>query len=156
MKRFVIYGLGAILIIVGGYTLYSTGSILMNVNDAKAKAGDYIQMTVVANFICSFLYIISGFLFFIRSKLSTTLLFFATIIMFIGYIGMLFHIQANKPFHVSIIQEMLIRTTGTMLYAAVAWYIFTRIRIEYPAGHNAKTFKQYIKDREMKKAKYPY
>lgn len=156
MKNFIIYTLGSILIIGGVYTLYVSGSILFNASNARAHAGKYIQMTIVTNFICSFIYIVCGFLFFIKSKLSTTLLFFATIIMFIGYIGMLFHIQANKPFEITTIQEMLIRTTGTMLYAAAAWYIFTRIRLQFPPGFNAKTFKQYMKERELRKEKYPF
>lgn len=156
MKNIIIYILGSILLVGGIYTLYTSGGILFDAPRMRAKAGNYIQMTIVANFICSFIYIVCGYLFFIKSKLSTTLLFFATIIMFIGYIGMLFHIQAGKPFDISTIQEMLIRTTGTMIYAAIAWYIFTRIRLEYPAGYNAKTFKQFIKEREMKKAKYPF
>lgn len=154
MKKFeqpVIYALGTILIIGGIYTFYITSAILFDLFDERARAGNYILITQICSFICSIIYIISGILFFRKSKLSTTLLFFATIIMFVGYIGMLFHINDNKPFELYIIPEMLIRTTSTMLYAAAAWYFFTRMRLVYPEGHDAKSFKKLMKDYQSQK-----
>lgn len=157
MKKFespVIYALGTILIVGGIYTLYISTSILFDLFDERKRAGSYIQIAVVCNFICSFIYIVSGILFFNKKKASTTLLFIATIIMFVGYIGMLFHINENKPFELSVIPEMLIRTTCTMLYAAVAWYFFTRTRLVYPDGYDAKSFKKIMKDYQTKKKNY--
>lgn len=157
MKKFeepVIYILGTILIVGGVYTLYSTSVVLFNLFDRHLETVNYIPITQVCSFICSFIYIISGILFFRKGKLATTLLFIATIIMFVGYIGMLFHINDNKPFELSIIPEMLIRTTGTMLYAAGAWYFFTRMRMVYPEGYDAKSFKKLMKDYKVKKTDY--
>lgn len=157
MKKFeepVIYILGAILIIGGVYTLYTTSVSLFNLFGRHMKVVKYIPITQVCSFICSFIYITCGILFFKKAKLATTLLFIATIIMFVGYIGMLFHINDNKPFELSIIPEMLIRTTGTMLYAAGAWYFFTRMRMVYPEGYDAKTFKKLLRDYKVKKTDY--
>lgn len=152
-----IYTLGALLILAGIYTFYSTSSTLFHLFSQTESPENYIPITQYASLICSFLYLISGILFFVRSKWnkwSTTLLFIATIIMFVGYIGMLFHINSNKPFELSIIPEMLIRTTATMLYAAAAWYFFTRMRLVYPEGHNAKTFKKLMKEYKVQKKDY--
>ncbi len=146
--------LGILLIIVGVYSFYSSTSNLFNLFDRKTSVENHIPITQYSIFICSFIYLISGVLFLLKDKLATTLLFIATIIMFVGYIGMLFHINNNKPFELSIIPEMLIRTTGTMLYAAAAWYFFTRMRLVYPEGHNAKTFKKLMKEFKTQKKDY--
>ena len=157
MKKFeppVIYSLGTVLIVGGIYTLYISAGVLFDSFGERERAGNYILIAVICNFICSFFYIVSGILFFNKKKLSTTLLFIATIIMFVGYIGMLFHINENKPFELSVIPEMLIRTTCTMLYAAGAWYFFTRTRLVYPDGHDAKSFRKIMKDYQTKKKDY--
>lgn len=157
MKKFedpLIYLLGSLLIVGGIYTFYITSAILFDLFGERAKAGNFIYITQVCNFICSFTYIISGILFFLKSKQSTTLLFIATIIMFVGYIGMLFHINSNRPFDMSVIPEMLIRTTGTMLYTAIAWHFFTRMRIDYPEGYDAKSFKKLMKEYKIKKTDF--
>lgn len=151
MKQFIIYALGSILGIAGIYTLIVSSGILFNLFGMREWVGEYIQATIVANFICSFLYLVSAWLFFKRSKWSTTILFIATIIMFIGYIGMLFHIQETQRLNVHIIGEMLIRTTGTMLYAAAAWYIFTRMRLVLPPGYTYKDLKEMSKKMKLEK-----
>lgn len=149
-----ILALGIILIGVGVYSFYSSTSLLFSLFEPKNSNENFISITQYCIFACSFIYLICGVLFLLRDKMATTLLFIATIIMFVGYIGMLFHINSNKPFELSIIPEMLIRTTGTMLYAAAAWYFFTRMRLVYPEGHNAKTFKRLMKEYKTKNKDY--
>lgn len=151
MKNIVIYILGSILGIAGLYTLYISSGLLFDLFGVRHETETYIQATSISNFICSFLYLFSSYLFFRKSKLSTSVLFIATIIMFIGYIGMLFHIQAQRPYGVRIIAEMLIRTSGTMLYAATAWYIFTRVRLVLPSGYTYKDMKNRAKKIKMEK-----
>lgn len=153
MKNIIIYVLGAILGIAGLYTLYISSGLLFDLFNMRQSVGNYIPATSIANFVCSFLYLISAFLFFKKSKQSTTILFIATIIMFLGYIGMLFHIQAHKPFDVPIIAEMLIRTSGTMLYAATAWYIFSRIRLVFPPGYSYKDLKERNRKIKIEKSR---
>lgn len=154
LEKPVIYALGLILIAAGVYTLYTTSSNLFDLFGNHKNAGNSIPVTQICSFICSFIYIVSGVLFFRKSKLATALLFVATIIMFIGYVGMLIHINGNEPFETVIIPEMLIRTSGTMLFTAAAWYFFSRIRLVYPEGYDAKSFKKLMKDYEMKKKNY--
>lgn len=150
----VVFVLGFTLILCGVYTFYTTSTVLFNLFGQPVNGGNYIPIAQICSFICSFIYVVSGALFFKKSKLATTLLFIATIIMFIGYIGMLFHINDNKPFELSVIPEMLIRTTCTMLYAAGAWYFFTRMRMVYPDGYDAKSFRKLMKDYRVKKTDY--
>jgi len=150
IKDLVIYALGGILIVSGVYTFYSTTSILFDWFGGRAKAGNYVRLALIASFICCFFYLVCGVLFFLKNKLATPLLFIATIIMFIGYIAMLFHIKNGNAIELHTIAEMLIRTTGTMLYAGASWYIFTRTRIVYPPGHNAKTFRKLMKEYSKK------
>lgn len=156
MKNLIIYILGSVLLIGGLFTLYTTSSILFNAFEGRAKAGHYVPLAQAASFICSFIYIVSGVLFFLKEKLSTPLLFIATIIMFIGYIAMLFHIKNGRPLELHTIAEMLIRTSLTMLYAGASWYIFTRTRLIYPPGYDAKSFKKlmnkYIKKEEKERS----
>lgn len=157
MKKFeppLIFVLGTMLIVGGVYTLFVSSAILFHLAPENVRPGNYIPIAVVCNFICSFIYITAGILFFRMHKLSTSLLFIATVIMFVGYIGMLFHINENKPFELAVIPEMLIRTTGTMLSTAGAWYFFTRTRLVYPDGHDAKTFKKLMKEYQLQKKDY--
>lgn len=154
LEQPIIYFLGILLIVGGLYTLYSKTLVLTDLITRPARAAHVIPITIVCSLICSVIYLISGILFLKKNKQSTTLLFIATIIMFIGYIGMLFHINGNKPFELQIIPEMLIRTTGTMLYAAAAWYFFTRMRLVYPDGHDARSFKKFMKEYEENKKDY--
>ncbi|MCO6496287.1 MAG: hypothetical protein J5I50_01365 [Chitinophagaceae bacterium] len=154
MKRFIIYLLGSVLIIVGGYTFYTSGGDLLYYGKNSTTPAVYIPLSAVACFIVSIFYIICGALFFIKGKWATPLLFVATIIMFVGYIGMLFHINNGKPINNLTIVEMLVRTSGTMLYAAISWFFFTRTKIVYPEGYDRKSFKKLLKDYENKKLKY--
>lgn len=157
MKKFerpLTFILGCILIVGGLYTFYSTSEALFGLFGREVSRVAIIPITQICSLACSFLYLISGLLFFRKSKFSTTLLFVATIIMFVGYVGMLLHISSNKPFNPNIIPEMLIRTTSTMLYAAAAWYFFSRVKLIYPKGYDAKSFKQLSREYEMKKKDY--
>lgn len=150
MKNLVIYILGSILLLAGFYTFYTSTSALFGWFGGASKGAIYIKLTQISCLVTSILYLVSGTLFFLKSKLSTPILFFATIIMFIGYIAMLFHINAGKLVTLSYVGEMLTRTTSTMLYAATAWYIFTRTRFVYPPGHDAKSFKKLMKEYQLR------
>lgn len=145
--------MGSILLIGGLYTFYSSTAALFGWFGGIKKDAVYIELTQISCLISSFLYLVSGILFFLKKKLSTPLLFVATIVMFIGYIAMLFHINAGKLVTLSYVGEMLIRTTSTMLYAAAAWYIFTRTRFVYPPGHDAKSFKKLMKEYQAKESR---
>lgn len=156
MKKTIIYSLGIILIFAGIYTLYVTGKSLLDTRLDLQGSMVNIPVAKIACFISALFYLVCGVLFFMKeklNKLATPLLFIATIIMFIGYIGMLFHINAGRPINNLTIAEMLVRTSGTMLYAAAAWYIFTRTRIEYPKGYNPKSFKKLLKEYEAKRSR---
>lgn len=153
MKNLIIYTLGAGLIFGGVYTFYTTTSVLFDWFESSNKTRPFVRMSQVCCFISSFFYLICGVLFFLKKKIATQLLFIATIIMFIGYIGMLFHINSGKAIELQTIAEMLIRTTVTMLYAAASWYIFTRTRFVFPPGHDAKSFRKLMREhskREMR------
>lgn len=153
MKNNIIYILGSILLIGGFYTFYTSTSFLFGWFGGPPKDSIYIELTQICCLVTSLLYLAAGILFFLKKKLSTPILFIATIIMFIGYIAMLFHINAGNQVTIAYVGEMLIRTTSTMLYAAAAWYIFTRTRFVYPPGHDAKSFKKLMKEYQLKDAK---
>lgn len=150
MKNVIIYILGSILLLAGLYTFYTSTAALFGWFGGGQQGAIYIWLTQISCLITSILYMVCSVLFFMKNKLSTPLLFIATIIMFIGYIAMLFHINAGKFVTISYVGEMLTRTTSTMLYAAGAWYIFTRTRFVYPPGHDAKSFKKLMKEYQMR------
>ncbi len=153
MKNFVIYILGSVLLLGGIYSFYSSTAALFGWFGGTHKDAIFIKLTQISCLISSLLYLVSGILFFLKKKLSTPLLFIATIVMFIGYIAMLFHINAGKLVTLAYVGEMLIRTTTTMLYAAASWYIFTRTRFVYPPGHDAKSFKKLMKEYQAKETR---
>ncbi len=150
MKHTVIYILGVLLIIAGLYTFYTSTAALFSWFGGSKKEAIYIELTQICCLISSAAYFVCGILFFLKKKLATPILFITTIVMFIGYIAMLFHINEGKFVTIGYVGEMLIRTTSTMLYAAASWYIFTRTRFIYPPGHDAKSFKKLMKEYQAK------
>lgn len=150
MKNLIIYILGSILLLAGVYTFYTSSAALFGWFGGSPKDQVFIKLTQVTCFVTSILYIIAGVLFFFKKKLTTTLLFVATVLMFVGYIAMLFHINSGKFVTLNYVGEMLTRTTSTMLYAATAWYIFTRTRFIYPPGHDAKSFRKLMREHQSK------
>lgn len=153
MKKNLIKILGVILILVGIYTFYTRTSILFGWFNNNDPDSVYLPLTQVCCYIDSIIYIICGFLFFYESKLSTPLLFIATIIMFIGYSAMLFYINSGITVSIYVAGEMLLRTSATMLYTAIAWYLFTRARVKLPKGYDEESFKKLVRKYEAEKRK---
>ena len=128
MRRYLIIILAAFLTIVGLVSMFMTFSIIFDLFDVRKQEGNYIPMVVYGNFICSFLYVIAAWYIFKENDLSTIYLIFAVLLLLITYAYMLYHIQSGKPYEMKTVFAMLGRTSLTIVYAAIAWYLFSRVR----------------------------
>ena len=128
MRRYLIIILAAFLTIVGLVSMFMTFSVIFDLFEVRKQEGNYIPMVVYGNFICSFLYVIAAYYIFKENDLSTIYLFFAVLLLLITYAYMLYHIQSGKPYEMKTVFAMLGRTSLTIVYAAIAWYLFSRVR----------------------------
>ena len=128
MRRYLIIILAAVLTIVGIVSMFMAFSVIFDLFDIRKREGNYIPMVVYGNFICSFLYLIAAWYFFKENDLSTIYLIFSVLLLLIIYAYMLYHIQSGKPYEMRTVFAMLGRTSLTIVYAAIAWYLFSRVR----------------------------
>ena len=135
MRRYLIIILAAFLAIAGIVSMFMSFSIIFDVFGIRKQEGNYIPMVVYGNFICSFLYLIASWYIFKENDLSTIYLIFAVLLLLITYAFMLYHIQSGKPYEMSTVYAMLGRTSLTIMYAAIAWYLFSRVRKLKPTSY---------------------
>ena len=134
MRRSLIIILAAFLLIVGIVSMFMTFSVIFDLFGARKQEGNYIPVVVYGNFVCSFLYLIASWYIFKENDLSTIYLILAVLLLFIIYAYMLYHIQSGKPYEMRTVFAMLARTSLTIVYAAVAWYLFSRVRKLKPSS----------------------
>ncbi len=128
MRRSLIIILAGVLAVVGIVSMFMTFSVIFDLFGIRKQEGNYIPMVVYGNFICSFLYLIASWYIFKENDLSTIYLIFAVLVLLITYAFMLYHIQIGKEYEMRTVFAMLGRTSLTIVYAAIAWYLFSRVR----------------------------
>jgi hypothetical protein len=135
MRRYLIIILAAVLTIVGVVSMFMTFSVIFDLFDIRKQEGNYIPMVVYGNFICSFLYLIAAWYIYKENDLSTIYLIFSVLLLLVTYAFMLYHIQSGRPYEMRTVFAMLGRTSLTIVYAAIAWYLFSRVRKLKPPSY---------------------
>lgn len=115
--------------IFGLVSLFMTGSITFDLFGIRAKEGNYIPFIVAVNFICSILYLLASYGFFIKSRLAPFCLLIATIILISAYIALIFYIYSGGVCETKTVEVMLFRIAVTILFTGIAWYYITRTRL---------------------------
>lgn len=120
---------GLLVGLFGLVTLFMSTSILFDLFDIREKEGNYVPFIVYANFLCSFIYLICAYGFFVKSKATTLALLIALAILIVAYIGLLFHIQAGKLFEIRTVKAMLMRISVTIVFTGLSWYFISRVKL---------------------------
>lgn len=111
-----------ILSAFGLITLFLTLSIFLNLFGIREKEGNYVLFVVIANFICSLLYLFAGFGFWTQKTWTPKVLFFSTVLLLIAIIA--FNIYAsNGGLHEQKTHGALVfRTSITFVFSMVAYF----------------------------------
>ena len=125
MKKFTLYLLGTIIGAFGLLTLFLSGSVIFDLFGVRAKEGNYVLIIVWANFIASFLYLLSAYGFFKQKKWTTLLLGISIVVLVLGSIGLIIHINSGGIYEVKTPKAMIFRTGITLVFLVFSYFKIT-------------------------------
>lgn len=120
-------GLAALAGVFGGMTLFSGGSILFDMGQAKEMAGDYVPFVLWFNFLAGFAYLAAALAMALDKAWAWILALAiagATVVVFAGF-GL--HVLSGAPFEMRTVGAMILRS-GFWLLAAGLLYRWRRDR----------------------------
>jgi hypothetical protein len=121
MKKFVTPLTIFILIAFGLLTLFLSSSVIFDLFEIREKEGNYVPFIVWANFISSILYLVAAVVWVKRMKVTSTLLGISTVILALGFVGLLIHINAGGLHETKTIGAMVFRTILTLLFTIISY-----------------------------------
>jgi hypothetical protein len=126
MKNLTLYIVATILAAFGLLTLFLSGSVLFDLFEIRAKEGNYVPLVVWANFIASFLYLVTAYGFFKQKKWTTMLLGISLVVLILGSTGLFIHINAGGIYEEKTPKAMAFRTIVTLLFLLYSNLIITK------------------------------
>jgi hypothetical protein len=121
MKKFVTPFTIFILIAFGLLTLFLSSSVIFDLFGIREKEGNYVPFIVWANFISSILYLIAAVTWIRKMKVTSTLLGISTVILTLGFIGLLIHVNAGGLHETKTIGAMVFRTLLTFSFTLISY-----------------------------------
>lgn len=122
MKNLTFYIAGSILGAFGLLTLFLSSSVIFDLFGIRAKEGNYVLLVVWANFIASFLYLFAAYGFFKQKRWTTFLLATAVIILLLGSIGLIFHINSGGIYEAKTPKAIVFRTGVTLVFLLFSYF----------------------------------
>lgn len=122
MKKILSYFSATVLVAFGLLTLFLSTSVIFDLFGVRAKEGNYVLFIVWANFISSLLYLAAAYGFARAQEWTKTLLGISASILFIAFIGLIFHISAGGIYETKTIGAMIFRISVTLAFAAIAYF----------------------------------
>jgi len=126
MKKIIRYVSAFILGAFGLLTLFLSGSVIFDLFGIREMEGNYVLFIVWANFISSWLYLFSAYGFFKQKEWTTILLGISTLILIVAYFSLKSHISAGGLYELKTVGAMIFRTTVTMVFTAIAYFLTTK------------------------------
>lgn len=111
-------------------TVFMSGSVIFDLFGIREKEGNYVLFIVIANFISGFIYLIAAYGLFFGRTWTTRLLVFATSILTISFVGLIWHISSGGIYEQQTLKAMLFRIAITALFAGLSWR-FTSAEKDY-------------------------
>ncbi len=111
-------------------TLFMSGSVIFDLFGIREKEGNYVLFIVIANFISGFIYLIAAYGLFFGRTWTTRLLVFATSILTISFVGLIWHISSGGIYEQQTLKAMLFRIAITAVFAGLSWR-FTSAEKDY-------------------------
>ncbi|WKZ61402.1 MAG: hypothetical protein QY309_07900 [Cyclobacteriaceae bacterium] len=111
-------------------TVFMSGSVIFDLFGIREKEGNYVLFIVIANFISGFIYLIAAYGLFFGRTWTTRLLVFATSILTISFVGLIWHISSGGIYEQQTLKAMLFRIAITAVFAGLSWR-FTSAEKDY-------------------------
>ncbi len=111
----------AILMVFALVTLLLSSSLILDWFGIRAKEGDYVLFVVWANFICSWLYLLSVYGLIKLRKWSVRPLIVSILVLVAALIGLLVHIQNGGLYETKTIGALFFRIGLTLVFALFAY-----------------------------------
>jgi hypothetical protein len=130
MKRTVLKISALILTLFAMITVFMSGSVIFDLFGIREKEGNYVLFIVIVNFISGFIYLIAAYGLFFGRTWTTRLLVFATSILTISFVGLIWHISNGGIYEQQTLKAMLFRIAITAVFAGLSWR-FTSAERDY-------------------------
>ena len=111
-----------ILALFGLITLFLSTSIYLDLFGIRAKEGNYVLFVVIANFICSILYLFAAYGFTKNKRWTTNLLVISSIILSASLLGLFVHINSGGLYETKTIPALLFRISVTVIFTTIAYF----------------------------------
>lgn len=118
----------AIILVFGLLTLFLSSSVIFDWFDIRKKEGNFVWIVVWANFLASFLYLLSSYGFFRSKKWTSAVLVISSLVLAAGLIGLYFHIEGGGLYETKTIGAMIFRTSMTLVFAVLAYFTINKKR----------------------------
>ena len=102
-------------------TVFMSGSVIFDLFGIREKEGNYVLFIVIANFISGFIYLIAAYGLFFGRTWTTRLLVFATSILTISFVGLIWHISSGGIYEQQTLKAMLFRIAITAVFVGLSW-----------------------------------
>jgi len=102
-------------------TVFMSGSVIFDLFGNREKEGNYVLFIVIANFISGFIYLIAAYGLFFGRTWTTRLLVFATSILTISFVGLIWHISSGGIYEQQTLKAMLFRIAITAVFVGLSW-----------------------------------
>lgn len=126
MKKLLFYLVVAILTGFGLLTLFLSTSVIFDLFGIRAKEGNYVLFVVWANFISSFLYLISVYGLLTSKNWTYKTLGLSILILTVAFIGFLFYIQSGGIYETKTVGAMIFRIAMTCAFTLFAYFTITK------------------------------
>lgn len=120
-SKILIYATIAVLTVFALLTLFLSSSVIFDWFGIRAKEGNYVPFVVWANFICSWLYLLSAYGFVKLRKWTHKILIAAASILIGALIGLFFHINLGGLYETKTIGALFFRISLTLIFALLAY-----------------------------------
>lgn len=126
MKKILPYLIALALAAFGVLTLFLSSSVIFDWFGIREREGDYVLFVVLANFVCSLIYLISVYGFVKNQQWTTRLLSVSVVILVITFIGLLIYIGLGGIHETKTVGAMIFRTIVSLLFTLASYFLITR------------------------------
>lgn len=117
-----------ILSAFGLITLFLTLSIFFDLFGVRAMEGNYVLFVIIANFICSLLYLLAGIGFWTQKMWTTNVLVFSTVILLITFIVFNIYTSNGGLHEQKTFGALIFRTSITFAFSVIAYFSIKKSR----------------------------
>lgn len=131
MKIALRYILALSIIVLGLATLFLSSSIVFDLFGIRAKEGNYVLFVVIANLVCSILYLLAGYGIITKKPWTTKILSSSLVVLLIAFIGFLVHINMNGIYEIKTIGALTFRISITLVFVAASFLLNKSMKNEH-------------------------